>query len=117
VFRDLIAHPERLKPTMAYDLIAGSADCSIFDALFEHLEAGQYRGRWDKDFGVPTRIAWGMRDRTLPSKTCTGWYRKELPDAEWVELPDVGHLSQHDDPALVAQTILEVTTARAAAVT
>jgi pimeloyl-ACP methyl ester carboxylesterase len=54
-----------------------------------------------------------MRDRTLPYKTCTGWYRNELPDAEWVELPDVGHLSQHDDPELVARTILEVTTARA----
>jgi pimeloyl-ACP methyl ester carboxylesterase len=36
-----------------------------------------------------------------------------LPNAEWVELPDCGHLPQHDDPELVARTILEVTTARA----
>lgn len=116
-FRDLIAHPERVKPNVAYDLIVGSADCSIFDALLDHLETGQYRGKWDKDFGIPTRIAWGMRDRTLPYKSCTGWYRKELPDAEWVELADAGHLSHHDDPELVARTILEVTTARAPAVT
>jgi pimeloyl-ACP methyl ester carboxylesterase len=55
----------------------------------------------------------GMADRTLPYKTCTGWFREALPDAEWIELPDCGHLSQHDDPELVARTILEVTTARA----
>jgi pimeloyl-ACP methyl ester carboxylesterase len=111
VFRDLVAHPERLTPAVAYDLICGSADCSIFDALMEQLD-GDYRHRWD-DLGVPTRIAWGMRDRTIPFKTCSGWYRDVLPDAEWVELPDCGHLAQHDNPELVARTILEVTTARA----
>jgi pimeloyl-ACP methyl ester carboxylesterase len=109
VFRDVVAHPERLTPNTAYDLIAGSADCSIFDAFLAHLEAGDYRGKWDEDLGVPTRIAWGTRDRTIPFKTCSGWYRQVLPAAEWVELPDCGHLAQHDDPQLVAQTILEVT--------
>jgi pimeloyl-ACP methyl ester carboxylesterase len=113
VFRDLIAHPERVSPRMASDLITGAADCGIFDALIEHLDRGDYRGKWDNDLGVPTRIAWGARDRTIPFKTCSGWYRQALPDAEWVELPDCGDLAQHDDPALVARTILEVTTARA----
>jgi pimeloyl-ACP methyl ester carboxylesterase len=98
---------------MAYDLITGAADCSIFDAFIDHLEHGDYRGKWEQDLGVPTRIAWGTRDRTIPLKTCSGWYRQALPDAEWVELPDCGHLAQHDDPELVARTILEVTTARA----
>ena len=32
-----------------------------------------------------------------------------LPAAEWVDLPDCGHLPQHDDPELVARTILELT--------
>jgi pimeloyl-ACP methyl ester carboxylesterase len=109
VFRDLIAHPERVSPRMAYDLIVGSADCGIFDALMDHLEHQEYRGKWNKDLGVPTRIAWGTRDRTIPFKTCSGWYREALPDAEWVDLPDCGHLPQHDDPHLVAKTILEVT--------
>jgi pimeloyl-ACP methyl ester carboxylesterase len=113
VFRDLIAHPERVSPRLAYDLIVGSADCSIFDPLMAHLEVEDYRGKWKDDLGVPTRIAWGTRDRTIPFKTCSGWYKQALPDAEWVELPDCGHLPQHDDPELVARTILELTTARA----
>jgi pimeloyl-ACP methyl ester carboxylesterase len=115
VFRDLVAHPERLRPSTAYDLIAGNAECTMFDAYFAHMDAGDYRGKWQDDLGVPTRIAWGRRDRTLPYKSSSGWYRQALPDAEWVELPDCGHLAQHDDPGLVARTILEVTTARAPA--
>jgi pimeloyl-ACP methyl ester carboxylesterase len=107
-FRDVIAHGERVSPRTAYDLMMGSSDCPMFQPYIDHVEAGDYRGEWD-ELDVPTRIAWGVRDRTLPPKTCTGWYRKALPDAEWVELEDCGHLAQHDNPALVARTILEVT--------
>jgi pimeloyl-ACP methyl ester carboxylesterase len=107
--RDVIAHPERISPRTAYELIVGAADCSIYDAVIEHLEHGDYRGKWNHDLGIPTRIAWGTRDRTIPYETCSGWYRQALPDAEWVELPDCGHLAQHDNPELVARTILEVT--------
>jgi pimeloyl-ACP methyl ester carboxylesterase len=107
-FRDVMAHGERVKPAVAYDLIMGSTDCAIFEPFLDHLEAGDYRAKWNA-FEVPTRIAWGTRDRTIPFKTCSGWYRTALPDTEWVELPDCGHLAQHDDPELVARTILEVT--------
>ena len=113
VFRDLVSHPERMKPEIAYDLIVGSAGCTVYDAFLEHIEARNYRAPWQADFGVPVRIAWGEKDRTLPFKSCTGWHRRTLPDAEWVDLPDCGHLPHHDDPELVARTILEVTTARA----
>ena len=113
LFRDVIAHPERLSPALAYDLMMGSAGCTLFDDYMQHVKNGDYRGKWPEDLGVPTRIAWGTRDRTIPFKTCSGWYRTALPNAEWVELPDCGHLPQHDDPELVARTILEVTTARA----
>lgn len=109
LFRDLIAHPERLSPALAYDLLTGSAGCSLFDDYMQHVASGDYRGKWPEDLGVPTRIAWGTRDRTIPFKTCSGWYKTALPNAEWVELPDCGHLPQHDDPELVARTILEVT--------
>jgi pimeloyl-ACP methyl ester carboxylesterase len=109
MFRDVIAHPERISPATAYDLVDGSSECSIFDAFFDYASQGDYRGKWPNDLGVPVRIAWGTRDRTIPFKTCSGWFRTALPDAEWVELPDCGHLAQHDDPELVARTILEVT--------
>lgn len=109
-FRDLMTHTERVKPGVAYDLIMGSTDCAMFDLFNEYLEAGDYRPKWGA-FDIPTRIAWGDSDRTIPFKTCSGWYKQALPDAEWVTLADCGHLAQHDDPELVAKTILEVTAA------
>lgn len=112
-FRDLMTHGERVKPALAYELIMGSTECPIFEPFNAYIEAEDYRASWGA-FDIPTRIAWGTRDRTIPFKSCSGWYTTTLPDAEWVELPDCGHLAQHDDPELVAKTILEVT-ARAAA--
>lgn len=113
-FRDLITHGDRVPPAVAYDLIMGSTDCPIFEPFNDYLEHQDYRAKWGA-FDIPTRIAWGARDRTIPFKTCSGWYKTALPDAEWLELPDCGHLAQHDDPELVAKTILEVTAQRAAA--
>ena len=109
VFRELVAHPERMSPREAYDLIIGSTECTIFEPFLDHIESGKYRPSWPDDLGVPTRIAWSGSDRTLPSETCSSWYRSALPDAEWVVMPGLGHLPQHDDPELVARTILEVT--------
>jgi pimeloyl-ACP methyl ester carboxylesterase len=114
-FRELIAHPENIAPREAYDLMIGSANCTMFEPFLDFIEAGDYRSQWPEDLGVPTRIAWSTEDRTLPPKTCTGWYRSAFPNAEWVDLPGLGHLPQHDDPQLVARTILEVTDRQAAA--
>jgi pimeloyl-ACP methyl ester carboxylesterase len=108
VFRDVVAHGDRIPPRTAYELIMGSANCAIYNAIERVSESALYRRDWG-ELGVPTRIAWGTRDRTIPFKTCSVWYKQALPDAEWVELPDCGHLPQHDDPELVARTILEVT--------
>jgi len=111
--RDHIEHPERVRPDTAVELILGNAECTIFDAYYEQIEANAYRQSFG-DLGVPTRIAWGTRDTTLPIKTCSSWFRETLPDAEWVDLPDCGHLPHHDDPDLVARQILEVTAAHPA---
>lgn len=112
VLRDVVAHGERIPPRTAYDLMMGSTDCAIFDAIeATHATGEDFRKEltWAEDLGVPTRIAWGTRDRTIPFRTCSGWFKNRFPDAEWVDLPDCGHLPQHDDPELVAKTILEVT--------
>lgn len=107
-FRDLIAHPERVKPDTAVALIQGAAECTIFEPYVEQVTSDGYRSDFG-DLGVPVRIAWGTGDKTLPFDTCSAWFRDALPDAEWVELPDCGHLPQHDDPDLVARVTLEVT--------
>ena len=109
-FRDLVAHPQRITPDMAKHLIVGAANCAMYEPYQAFVQRGGYRQAFG-DLGAPVRIAWGKRDLTLPFKRCTDWYRETLPDAEWVELPDCGHLPHHDDPELVARTILEVTKA------
>jgi pimeloyl-ACP methyl ester carboxylesterase len=108
-FRDVIAHGDRVPPATAAELILGAADCPIFEPYWQQVEENRYRDDFDGNLGVPTRIAWGTRDRTLPIRTTSAWFRDALPDAEWVDLEDCGHLPQHDDPPLVARTILEVT--------
>jgi pimeloyl-ACP methyl ester carboxylesterase len=107
-FADVIAHGERVPPSTAAELIRGAADCAMFGPYSAHVEAGHYRDGW-RDLGVPTVIAWGTRDRTIPLARCSGWFRGALPDARWVDLSGCGHLPHHDDPALVASVILEAT--------
>ena len=111
-FAELIAHPERVAPSTAAALIQGAADCPMFEPYIAFTDGGAYRAGW-QDLGVPTLIAWGDRDRTIPLARCSGWFRDVLPDAQWVDLPGCGHLPQHDDPELVAGLITEFVGAEA----
>lgn len=105
---DFIAHPERVRPSTAVELILGAADCPVFEPYSREIAGGGFRSGFGS-LGVPVRIAWGTRDRVLPIRTTSSWFRDHLPDAEWVDLPDCGHLPQHDDPQLVARVVLELT--------
>src|SRR4051812_13558140 len=62
--RDVIAHPERVRPDTARELMLGNAECAMFDPWIEPNQNGDYRSDLDLR-GVPVRIAWGARDRTL----------------------------------------------------
>jgi pimeloyl-ACP methyl ester carboxylesterase len=53
----------------------------------------------------PVLLAWGTRDRIIPSPRYSQRRRNLLPNAEWIELPGLGHLPMSDDPELVARTI------------
>ena len=105
--RDVVAHPERVRPANAAELIRGAADCAMYEPYVEAAQEGDFRTDLDR-LDVPVRIAWGTRDRTLPFKTCSAHFRSMLPDADWVDLPDCGHLPQHDDPELIARHAREV---------
>lgn len=59
---------------------------------------------------VPVTIAWGTKDRVLPQGQARR-ARRLLPEAEWVDLPGLGHVPMPDDPDLVARTILKTTAA------
>jgi pimeloyl-ACP methyl ester carboxylesterase len=106
-FWELVAHPERIPPSTAAELIRGAADCPMYDPFNAQVESGQARANWQA-LSVPTVIGWGTRDRTIPLHRCSSWFRDALPDAVWVDLPGCGHLPQHDDPELVAALVREV---------
>jgi pimeloyl-ACP methyl ester carboxylesterase len=57
----------------------------------------------------PVRIVWGTEDRLLPYPAAAERYRRELPQADWVELDGVGHYPQWDVPLETAQLILGFT--------
>jgi pimeloyl-ACP methyl ester carboxylesterase len=58
----------------------------------------------------PVRIVWGTADRVLAWPSAAARFREEwLPNADWVELADVGHLPQLDVPVETAELILGLT--------
>jgi pimeloyl-ACP methyl ester carboxylesterase len=57
----------------------------------------------------PVRLVWGDRDRVIPFAGFGSAMLERLPGAELIRLRDVGHVPMSDDPARVAELILEVT--------
>jgi pimeloyl-ACP methyl ester carboxylesterase len=57
----------------------------------------------------PVLIAWGTRDRILPSRSYAARLRQLVPSAEWVELRGLGHVPMSDDADLVARTVGDFT--------
>ena len=74
-------------------------------AFGSHIAAGVLRS------GRPIRLAWAANDRVLPFAGYGTAMLARLPGAELVRVPGVGHVPMSDDPARVAELILEVTTA------
>ena len=112
MLRDLCAHPEKLSPAAAFHTIRGAAECSAYLPLLEAIR----RDGPPADLSgitVPTRIVWGTRDRIIPGDRYSARLRRLVPEAEYVELPGLGHVPMSDDPELVARAILEVTAAGA----
>lgn len=106
--RDACAHGERLTPRQAATVIRSAAECPIFSELTAAIERD---GPPEAFEGIEcsVRIAWGTKDRILPHGRYSQRLRALLPAADYIELEGLGHVPMVDDPALVAQTILEVT--------
>ncbi len=105
--RDLVAHPERVPPAQAAHMIRSAAGCELRDELIGLTEREHFGDLGPID--CPVRIAWGTEDRLLPPARYSSRLRALLPQAEWVDLPGLGHLPMWDDPDAVTRTILEVT--------
>jgi pimeloyl-ACP methyl ester carboxylesterase len=87
----------------AFEDIAG---CT---ALPEILDGARNNGPINpvSDVGCRVRIVWGLRDRMLPFMRYGAPMLAAVPAAEFKLIPGVGHVPMIDDPALIADMILD----------
>jgi pimeloyl-ACP methyl ester carboxylesterase len=103
LLRGTLAKPSQIPPSAATEMATTFAHTPSFKA---HLAATRReRFRDGHDLRVPVTVAWGDKERLIPTKARL---RDELPaHTHFVTLPDCGHSPMWDDPELVARTILE----------
>lgn len=88
--------------------MTGVARCDVAPMIAYALREG-YRLDAER-ITCPVRIVWGTDDRLLPWPSAAVRFRDDwLPQADWVELDDVGHCPQLDVPLEAAQLILGFT--------
>jgi pimeloyl-ACP methyl ester carboxylesterase len=101
-FQSIAAHPERIPPAAARQLVLGWLDGEGYDGANRAMRTHLFDpSGYPQD--VPVTIAWGERDRLVgPPKP-----QHRPAGARFVVLPGVGHTPTWDDPELVARTLLE----------
>ncbi len=101
-FRSIAAHPERIPPAAARQLVLSWLDGEGYDAANRAMRSHVFDpAGYPRE--VPVTIAWCERDRLV------GPPRPERcpPGARFLVLPGAGHTPTWDDPELVARTLLE----------
>ncbi|RSM67657.1 alpha/beta hydrolase [Kibdelosporangium aridum] len=99
----LFGHPSRVPLEVMLADLASMAAAPGFDSVARAGRDYFYRSPAPT---VPVTVAWGTRDRILwPTQARRA--AQLLPEARHVTLPGCGHVPMHDEPELVARTILE----------
>jgi pimeloyl-ACP methyl ester carboxylesterase len=107
LFAQAMEHPERMRPDDAARWVRATLGCTVYlDLMAAIMRDGP--PRWLGEVEAPVLVAWPERDRVVPSKRYSDPFRS-LPSHEWRSLPGVGHVPMHDDPDLIASTILDWT--------
>jgi pimeloyl-ACP methyl ester carboxylesterase len=103
---------EHLPAELLAHQMVGAANCDAAAALIDY----GLREGWDLDaekISCPVRMVWGTEDKLLQWPSAAARYRDDwLPQADWVELPGVGHCPQLDVPLETAQLITGFTAPR-----
>jgi pimeloyl-ACP methyl ester carboxylesterase len=111
MFGAVVSRPSRLSPEQA------AGDARAFTAARAVVNTILDSPLWFTEVipdQVPVTIAWGTKDRLLrPSQAVVA--QRQLPQARFLSLPGCGHVPMTDDPALVAQILLEGSTLPATA--
>jgi pimeloyl-ACP methyl ester carboxylesterase len=100
------SRPWRTDPADAAEALQLFAGAPGWDATLDALVGDRPRDLGGID--CPVRIVWGSRDTLLLPRQADRFVR-EIPNAELVRLPGLGHVPMGDDPDAVAESILEFT--------
>jgi pimeloyl-ACP methyl ester carboxylesterase len=103
LFSQVIGRPWRMPAEDAALAVRGAAGATAFDEILTWQETHTYTPR---PIEVPVTIAWGTRDRLLLPRQGPRAERL-VPGARLVPLRGCGHVPTWDDPALVAQVIVD----------
>jgi pimeloyl-ACP methyl ester carboxylesterase len=105
-----VAHPHNVPRESLVTYIHASGQSPVVEPLLRVLHLNPVDPLpVDRDY--PVRLVWADRDRVLPFKHFGSPMLERLPGAELIRLSGVGHVPMSDDPARVAELILQVTTA------
>jgi pimeloyl-ACP methyl ester carboxylesterase len=103
-----VAHPHHVPRESLMTYIHASGQSPIVEPLLRVLHLNPVDPLpADRDY--PVRLVWADRDLVLPFKHFGTPMLEKLPGAEFIRLKGVGHVPMSDDPARVAELILEVT--------
>jgi pimeloyl-ACP methyl ester carboxylesterase len=105
-----VAHPHLVPHETLVTYIHASGQSPVVDPLLRVLHLSPVDSL-PEDRDYPIRLVWGERDLVLPFKHFGSPMLERLPGAELIRLSGVGHVPMSDDPARVAELILEVTRA------
>ena len=91
----VVAHPDRLHPAMALELMRGIGQPAGAPALLA-LAAYDYRERLG-EVACPALVVWGDRDRFIGVDSAAE-YERAISDSRSVIYPDTGHLPMIERP-------------------
>jgi pimeloyl-ACP methyl ester carboxylesterase len=102
-----VAHPDRYPTEVLAAWFRSMAIAPDLARLLRAIPRRQVQPL-PADRNYPVRLVWCEHDRVIPFDGFGSVMLERLPGAELVELAGVGHVPMSDDPAAVANLILEV---------
>jgi pimeloyl-ACP methyl ester carboxylesterase len=105
--RDIVRYGEQLPAAEATGMALSSLECTVVEDVFAAIRSGDALCKELDTITAPTLIAWAQYDRVLPLPAHLPFFRRNMPNAAFRVLPNVGHVPMSDDPRLVADTIVD----------
>ena len=103
VYSVVVSRPSRMSPEQARgDMAAFMAARPTMDLVLAQMT--QFSGTVPAN--IPVTVAWGTKDRLLPPRQVLV-AKAALPQARFLPLRGCGHVPMTDDPALVADVVLQ----------